>query len=484
MKTLHFLLVAATLVSAVPASALDRVLPAPRIKDNGDVRLADDLKIGRYQGGKFIPLGPADEMSVTPLPGMIARALSTSLADLPVRPEQYKLASDPDDTLSFQRAAATGRLLQLKDGSTYTVCAAIGVSRGVLGVGATIKPCTNFTYPRTTAIIVTTGETRSVPQQPLDSIFYNVNWSAPALTDNNLVFRGFTIDARGTSVVGDGEFIPISVRMATNVLVDGVTCYGGGDCTAFQATDGTAIINSSAYLFQNAGFDHWEGPRNALVQNNTVVCAPRRNGGTAGADGGIMFSAAGTFLADKQGANLTSRGNRISGGCNSGLFVNVLSPGSSLTNVTSEGDQIDATGNASMAGVIFDGNVKGGRITALTALNGNGPNAVLLRQDEAGSGKPSDVLVDGARVSNWTTASANYSPFTLFGTGHMLTNTILKGGTNSTSVATDSATTVVSGTFNPATTFGPVQAVGGTWTNPGCRVAGTVASPGTATACN
>ena len=55
MKTLRLLLVGFLVIAPIaPALALDRVLPAPRIKDNGDVRLSDDLKIGKFQGGKFI----------------------------------------------------------------------------------------------------------------------------------------------------------------------------------------------------------------------------------------------------------------------------------------------------------------------------------------------------------------------------------------------------------------------------------------------
>ena len=53
MKTRRLLLAAVMAFATGPASAFDRVLPTPRIKDNGDVRLSDDLKIGRYQGGKF-----------------------------------------------------------------------------------------------------------------------------------------------------------------------------------------------------------------------------------------------------------------------------------------------------------------------------------------------------------------------------------------------------------------------------------------------
>ena len=483
MKTLRILATALALLQVGPALALDRVLPAPRIKDNGDVRLSDDLKIGRYQGGKFISqpdaiqiqgpgsTGPVDGMSVTPLPGMVARALSTSLADLPVRPEQYKLASDPDDTLSFQRAAATGRTIALQDGKTYILCAAVPLTRLVgLGGIATIKACPGFPY---------VGGV-----EPFGSFFYNPNYLAGQITDTNLLvanvrFDGTDITANGAHP-STGEFHAIKFRMARDILIENVHCVRVGDCTALQATDRSIVRNSTATLVTNVGFDHWEGSSNALVENTTTTCDP-----TTASEAGIMFSGASSTLANRQTVNPTSRGNRILyGACKSGVFFNQLSAGSSTVNAVSENDTVDAAGVTTAGGIIMEGNVQGGRITGLTVLNGNGPTAISLRQDTAGSGKPKDILVDGPRVYNWTTDGANYSPFTLFGTGHVLTNALLKGGTNSTSVATDSATTVVSGTFNPGTTFGPVQAVGGTFTNPGCRVAGTVASPGTATACN
>ncbi|SFG88183.1 hypothetical protein SAMN05192565_1152 [Methylobacterium gossipiicola] len=65
MKTLRILATALALLQAGPVLALDRVLPAPRIKDNGDVRLSDDLKIGRYQGGKYI--GTPDALTIQTL---------------------------------------------------------------------------------------------------------------------------------------------------------------------------------------------------------------------------------------------------------------------------------------------------------------------------------------------------------------------------------------------------------------------------------
>lgn len=417
--------------------------------------------------------GDGSGVSVTPMPGMIARALSITIADLPVRPEQYKLASDPDDTLSFKRAAATGRTIGLQDGKTYILCAAVPVLRVIgLGGGATVKACPGFPYG--------SGPTA----EPYQSFFYNPNWFASVLTDDKLLISNITFD--GTDIPANGahgstgEFHALKFRMARNILVDNVHCIKVGDCTAFQATDRTIVRNSTAYFVTNGGFDHWEGPTNALVEGSTIACDP-----TTASEAGIMFSGASSTLGNKQAVNVTSRGNRIlGGGCKTAVFFNQLSSGSSTVNAVSENDTVDAAGNATAGGIIMEGNIQGGRITGFTALNGNGPTAISLRQDAAGSGKPQDILIDGPRAYNWTTASANYSPFTLFGAGHMLTNAILKGGTNATSVATDSATTVVSGTFTPTTTFGPVQAVGGTWTNPGCILAGTVASPGTKTVCN
>lgn len=118
MKTLHFLLVAATLVSAAPASALDRVLPAPRIKDNGDVRLSDDLKIGRYQGGKFISqpdavqiqgsgsTGDVSETSVKAAGTSVLRALSNRFLDRGVNVLDYgpSVGTGGDDSAAINAA--------------------------------------------------------------------------------------------------------------------------------------------------------------------------------------------------------------------------------------------------------------------------------------------------------------------------------------------------------------------------------------------
>jgi hypothetical protein len=64
------------LAHSFPAAAFDRVLPSPRVKDNGDVRLSDDLKIGRFQGGKYTAtpdsLAVQGPGSTGPIDGMTA----------------------------------------------------------------------------------------------------------------------------------------------------------------------------------------------------------------------------------------------------------------------------------------------------------------------------------------------------------------------------------------------------------------------------
>ncbi|GJD93944.1 hypothetical protein [Methylobacterium iners] len=50
------LLLAALLTFAPGASVLafDRVLPSPRVKDTGEIRMSDDIKICRKSGNEYI----------------------------------------------------------------------------------------------------------------------------------------------------------------------------------------------------------------------------------------------------------------------------------------------------------------------------------------------------------------------------------------------------------------------------------------------
>ena len=67
MKTLRIILAGLlTLASVAPSAAFDRVLPSPRIKDNGDVRLSDDVLIGKTLNGVFKPMGDGSLLSNVP----------------------------------------------------------------------------------------------------------------------------------------------------------------------------------------------------------------------------------------------------------------------------------------------------------------------------------------------------------------------------------------------------------------------------------
>ena len=83
MKTLRILLFPVlALAPNAQALAFDRVLPRPRIEDNGDVRLSHDLKIdrtGRFQGGKFRPPGAGDDLIVSPGTSAYGQPLSRRL---------------------------------------------------------------------------------------------------------------------------------------------------------------------------------------------------------------------------------------------------------------------------------------------------------------------------------------------------------------------------------------------------------------------
>ncbi|MEN3212524.1 hypothetical protein PUR23_21260 [Methylorubrum populi] len=484
-------------IAAAPAGA-DEILPSGRITNGNDIQFGI-LKLGKREAGKTIitpdtlrilapeSTGDLSEAWTKTANGRIARTLAQRATDV-VRPEDYRDPSDPDDTLAFKRASATGRLISLTDGKTYTVCEAIPVKRGVVGPGATVKPCVSgFPVPYEDVLLETTKTTAGIPINAVNSIFHNTNWTASTFVDDGLIFQGFIVDLRGTSLEEHGAFHIIKARKARNVIVDGITTYGGGDMTAFQATDGTIVRNSRAYHFRNAGADHWEGASNALVENNEFVCSeryPRSDLGPGvkiGPDGAVMFTAASSKLASANGRNLVSRGNRISGGCNAGVFVNILALNSSLTNVVSEGDIIDASlGENAMGAVVFEGNVIGGRISNTIAKNGNGPASILLRPDvidtdqgKRSSGVPYKVQVNAPQVVNWTTDPGNYSPITLRGQKHVLTEAMLVGGSNGTSVTVDDATTTISGTFNPAASaFGIANCLSG------CVNPGTVTSNG------
>jgi hypothetical protein len=90
-------------------------------------------------------------------------------------------------------------------------------------------------------------------------ILENINWDAKSYTDHDLTINGCTFNQTAVATKA------ILFRFARRVKVQNVTCIGGGDCTAFLASDETVVEGSRATAIRNACWDHWEHPRNLVV---------------------------------------------------------------------------------------------------------------------------------------------------------------------------------------------------------------------------
>ncbi|MCJ2112976.1 hypothetical protein MKK64_17485 [Methylobacterium sp. E-025] len=95
-----------TLSSVAPALSLDRVLSAPRIRDNGDIRLSDDLRIGRKVGSTYVATPDALQIQG---PGSTGDVSGTSVTAQPGDAAQTKtLGGWLADVGSIRRPAQAG----------------------------------------------------------------------------------------------------------------------------------------------------------------------------------------------------------------------------------------------------------------------------------------------------------------------------------------------------------------------------------------
>lgn len=351
-----------------------------------------------------------------------------------VRPEEFRQPGDPDDTLSLQRAAATGRTVALADGKVYTICATIPGKRFIgLGTGATIAACRTWPAPP-----------KDMPVFPVYAFLANPNWGAAEITDSDIVVENITFDGSNITF-SNGGFHAVSIRRAQRVLASRLTCRNVGDCTAFLGNRETVVRDSSATGITNVAFDHWEGPVDALVERTRSVCA-EKTPDTLGV--GVMFTGASTDLMDRAGANLVSRRNHVSGPCTVGINANILSKGSSLSNVVSDGDSVDIGGHHG-SGIIFTGNIRGGVIRNARIRDCNGGQGIAVTPDSAepatkgGSGTPSNIRVVSPVVVDCVVGDVNVAPYVMLGTGNALRGAVLRGGRYPRSVWTDSPDTPV-----------------------------------------
>ena len=344
-----------------------------------------------------------------------------------VRPELFKLYSDSDDTRSIQTAARTGLTVRLQEGKSYTLCESISGGRFVgEGRGARIVACKSGF--------------RGLDRPGGNSFIHNPNWNASEVTDRDLLIEN--IDFDGINIgPNNGTFHAIKFRMARSILVNVVTCHNVGDCTAFQADVDSHVRNSWAENISNVGFDHWEGPQDASVEYSTVASCK----GTA-PQAGIMFTGTSTSHRDRKGANLLSTHNRVIGAeCASGIQANVLSAGSTLTNVVSSHDTVDMAGGAGV-GIFLTGKIVGGRIDDAELFGGTS-NFALATTGDGISGSPSYIRVTKVHIYNWKTDSKNIAPLVILGAHNVVTQTEVAGGSYPYAVRTNDSTTTVTGSF-------------------------------------
>jgi hypothetical protein len=270
----------------------------------------------------------------------------------------------------------------------------------------------------------------------------NEHWEADSITDAGLSIHDIGIDGSNIDNPGNGRVHGIGFRKARDIVAYNLTCKNIGDCTAFQADEDYLVRDSSATGITNVGFDNWEGPKNGTVKHTRTYCA---HGGA-----GVMFTGASTELLAKSGQNLNSEGNRASGPCTAGIMFNNLSAGSSLRNIQSLNDYVDAEGTESY-GIVVQGNVSDGRIMNPTVLNTGTGQAISIRPERypTGVNTPSKITIVNAVLDHDSTASKNVAPITIFGTGNKLVNAHLKGGDYDFAIQTNDRSLAADGNINP-----------------------------------
>jgi len=360
-------------------------------------------------------------------------ATSPSVAGSSVSPELFKEEGDSDDAPSINRALVTGKTVRLSNNKTYEICSPLIVhSHQELagGNGTWIMACGKWNE------INGRGEREA-------ALIRNDHWAASEIVDAGITIHGLGIDGVNLQTPSNGHFHAIAIRMARDVRVYDLNCKNIGDCTAFQADDNYEIHDSVATGISNAGFDNWEGPRNGTVRHTSTVCVGGKNGGRGR---GVMFTGASTDYRATVGFNLTSESNEVAGPCISGIEFNNLALGSSLTNIRSLNDHVDAKASESF-GIIISGDVNGGRIVNLVVANTTTGQAIALRPERYSGhiAMPSRIEIASPVLTNVSTSAANVAPISIFGKDNRVSNVHLRGGHYTYAVRTTDPNLTVTG---------------------------------------
>jgi hypothetical protein len=350
----------------------------------------------------------------------------------PILPESFRRASDSDDTQSINQALKTGKPVQLQAGKEYNICSPLVMhshQEFFGGTGTWIVACPNW-YERNGS------------SPPHKKLIRNEHWEADSITDAGLSIHDLGIDGSNLPSPVSGMIHGIGFRKTRNIVAYNITCKNLGDCTAFQADEDYIVRDSLATGMTNAGFDNWEGPKNGIVRHTRTYCA---KGGT-----GVMFTGTSTDLQPTSGSNVTSEGNEVYGPCTAAIMFNNLSIGSSLRNIQSINDHVDAQGTDSY-GIIVQGDIVGGKIIDPLVSNTSTGQALSIRPERypTGIATPAKIEIANAVLNNDSTSSSNIAPITVFGTDNKIVNTRLKGGRYDYAIQTNDPSLKADGRIDP-----------------------------------
>ncbi len=230
---------------------------------------------------------------------------------------------------------------------------------------------------------------------------YDVPFHPTDKVDRDMVLRAITFDYSAPSakrVPGNKAMI---YRMVRNAAAIDLRCAEVGNCTTMMASDTTRVIRLVARGVSNAGADHWESPRNALVEDADIDLAGDPFGRTLY---GVLFTGSDTAMRFSMGGNNTVRGGRITGFADAALWSDW---GIEATSV--EGALIDCRGHRNAVGIYITGAGGGHKVDGVKFRNCSRPVVFTNQQRNAW---PRDIAIIGVDVAGQRMAP----PFALNGT--------------------------------------------------------------------
>ena len=253
-----------------------------------------------------------------------------------------------------------------------------------------------------------------------NAIWVNVNNTAGSLTDSNIEISGCHSIAAGTFAT-DGNFFHVYMRRVQHVHIDGGNVFeGGGDATAFLASDDTLVADNYAQGVLQC-WDHWEAPKRAKVHGG--YCNP---GGITNAIGALFTGTdtTGTLAGAADDFELIGGTYVMGAGTGGvGIWVMGLATGAGASHVRIIKPYIDMTGRTG-DNVCTRATGNGTDITIdVMCKGGTGPAVEVDSAGDAG-GFPTFYTVSAEVHDLNTTGPA----FIMGGSNGLLTNSLVVGG--------------------------------------------------------